>query len=122
MRGPWWGAGEHEPHVDVVAGLRANLADTDIVHAAGVAIDDDDDSGIKDAIALCDGADAVLLCLGESSTMSGEAASRAFPDLPGRQRALAEAAIERAHARGIPVVAILFSGRPLTIAWLAEKA
>jgi beta-glucosidase len=122
MRGPWWGAGEHGPHVDVLSGLRSNLPDTEIRHAPGVAINDDDDRGIKDAVALCDGADAVLLCLGESSTMSGEAASRAFPDPPGRQRALAEAAIERAHARGIPVVAILFSGRPLTIAWLAEKA
>lgn len=122
MRGPWWGAGEFGPHVDVVSGLRSNLPDTEIRHAPGVAINDADESGIKAAVALCDDADAVLLCLGESSTMSGEAASRACPDLPGRQRALAEAVIERAHALGKPVVAILFSGRPLTISWLAEQA
>lgn len=122
MRGPWWGAGEFGPHVDVLDALRRNLADAEIHHAAGVAINDADESGIAAAVALCDDADAVLLCLGEGSTMSGEAASRACPDLPGHQRALAEAVIERAHALGKPVIAILFSGRPLTISWLDEQA
>lgn len=54
--------------------------------------------------------------------MSGEAASRACPELPGEQRALAEAIFERTRANGVPVVVILFSGRPLIIPWLAEKA
>lgn len=122
MKGPWWGAGEREPAVSVLAGLRAALPDTDIRHAPGVAIDSADDSGIEAAVALCDGVDAVLLCLGERATMSGEAASRATPALPGRQQALAEAVVGRAHALGIPVVAILFSGRPLIVPWLAEHA
>ncbi len=122
MKGPWWGAGEHEPAVSVLAGLRAALPQTELRHAAGVGIDDADDSGIEAAVALCDGADAVLLCLGESATMSGEAASRATPALPGRQQALAETVMARAHARGIPVIVILFSGRPLVVPWLAEHA
>lgn len=122
MKGPWWGAGEHEPAVSVLDGLRAALPRTAIRHAPGVAIESDDDSGIAAAVALCDGADAVLLCLGERATMSGEAASRATPALPGRQQALAEAVTARAHALGIPVVAILFSGRPLVVPWLAEHA
>jgi beta-glucosidase len=122
MKGPWWGAGEHEPAVSVLAGLRAALPQTDIRHAPGVAIDSADDSGIAAAVALCDGADAVLLCLGERASMSGEAASRATPALPGRQQALAEAVMDRARSLGIPVVAILFSGRPLVIPWLSEHA
>jgi beta-glucosidase len=122
MKGPWWGAGEHEPAVSVLAGLRAALPQTDIRHAPGVAIEGGDDSGIEAATLLCDGADAVLLCLGERATMSGEAASRATPALPGRQQALAEAVTARAHALGIPVIAILFSGRPLVVPWLAEHA
>ncbi|EJL78553.1 beta-glucosidase-like glycosyl hydrolase [Variovorax sp. CF313] len=122
MKGPWWGAGEHEPAVSVLAGLRAALPQTDIRHAPGVAIESDDDSGIEAAVALCEGADAVLLCLGERATMSGEAASRATPALPGRQQALAEAVTARARALGIPVVAILFSGRPLVVPWLSEHA
>src|SRR5690606_6898283 len=68
------------------------------------------------------GARAVLLCLGERATMSGEAASRATPALPGRQQALAEAVTARAHALGIPVVAVLFSRRALVVPWLAEHA
>ncbi|VTU25866.1 Periplasmic beta-glucosidase precursor [Variovorax sp. PBL-H6] len=120
MKGPWWGAGEHEPAVSVLAGLRAALPQTDIRHASGVAIEDADDSGIEAATLLCDGADAVVLCLGERAPMSGEAASRATPALPGRQQALAEAVTARARTLGIPVIAILFSGRPLVVPWLSE--
>jgi beta-glucosidase len=54
--------------------------------------------------------------------MSGEAASRAFPELPGAQRALAESVLERARANGVPVVVVLFSGRPLIVPWLLERA
>jgi beta-glucosidase len=122
MRGPWWAAGEQGPHVGVLEGLRARFSGCEIRHAAGVGIDDPDDSGIAAAVSLCDGADAVVLCLGERSTMSGEAASRAVPELPGRQLALAQAAVARARTLGIPVIAILFSGRPLVIPWLAEHA
>jgi len=121
MKGPWWGAGEHEPATSVLAGLRAALPGAEIRHAAGVAIESDDESGIAAAVALCDGTDAVLLCLGERATMSGEAASRATPSLPGRQQALAEAVIARARELGVPVIAILFSGRPLVVPWLASN-
>ncbi len=122
MRGPWWAAGVAENHVSVLAGLRAGLPSVEIRHASGVAIDDDDQQGIAAAVGLCDNADAVILCLGEAAVMSGEAASRAYPGLPGQQQALADAAFERAHRLGIPVVVILFSGRPLIIPSLAEQA
>ena len=48
--------------------------------------------------------------------MSGEAASRASLDLPGRQQELLEAVA----ALGKPVVLVLINGRPLTIPWAAE--
>jgi beta-glucosidase len=54
--------------------------------------------------------------------MSGEAASRAHLDLPGRQRALCAAVIARAHEVGKRVVVVLFSGRPLVLPWLFETA
>ena len=121
MRGPWGAAGQPEDHVSVIAGLRAGLPGTEVVHAMGVSIDEPDTGGIEAAVALCDTADVLLLCLGERASMSGEAASRAYPELPGQQPALARAAIERARSRGIPVVAILFSGRPLIVPWLNEN-
>ncbi|HEY2805709.1 MAG TPA: glycoside hydrolase family 3 N-terminal domain-containing protein, partial [Gemmatimonadales bacterium] len=91
MRGCWWAAGVAEGQVSVLAGLRHGLPGTDIVHAQGVEIAAGDQSGIAAAVDLCDGADAILLCIGEAATMSGEAASRAHPEVPGHQRALAEA-------------------------------
>jgi beta-glucosidase len=122
MKGCWWGAGEKEPNVSVLAGLRVGLPQAELLYAPGVAINSDDRSGIAAALDLCDQADAILLCVGEAATMSGEAASRAYPELPGQQRALAEAVFERARHRKRPVITVLFSGRPLVIPWLAEQA
>jgi beta-glucosidase len=122
MRGPWWAAGTEDNNVNVVDGLRSALPAARIAHAPGVAIDDADRSGIPAALALCQDAEAIVLCLGEAAVMSGEAASRADPDLPGQQRQLAEAVAAVAHERRVPLVVILFSGRPLIVPWLAEQA
>ncbi len=122
MRGPWWGAADADGHVSVVAGLRAVLPPFQVVHAPGVAIESDDVSGIAAAVELCAAADAILLCLGEAAVMSGEAASRAHLGLPGSQRRFAEAVLERVHATSKPVIVVLFSGRPLVVPWLVERA
>ena len=60
----------------------------------------------------------MVLCLGEAASMSGEAASRANPCLPGAQNALAEAIFDL----GKPVVVLMSSGRPLMIGTIAAKA
>ena len=126
MRGPWWGAAAEGGQVTVLAGLRAALPGASIRHAVGVPIGDGDGDdatgGIAAALALCDTADAVVLCVGEAAAMSGEAASRADPGLPGRQRSLVEAVIARARARALSVIVVLFSGRPLIAPWLFEAA
>jgi beta-glucosidase len=122
MRGPWWCAAEPDAQISVLAGLRAALPQARILHAGGVDIAGSDASGIAAAAKLSEGAEAVVLCLGEAATMSGEAASRAHPALPGRQRELAEAVLDCAATRGIPVIAVLFCGRPLIVPWLAERA
>jgi beta-glucosidase len=122
MRGPWAAAGNDLALVSVLQGLKQGMPGTQILYASGVPIDKGDTSGIAAALEHCNGSDAILLCLGESATMSGEAASRAYPQLPGNQRALAEAVLERARSLKIPVITILFSGRPLIIPWLAEQS
>jgi beta-glucosidase len=123
MRGPWWGAASPEGHVTVVAGLKAALSDAQVSFEAGVDIEGADVAGgTTRALDLCAQADAVVLCLGEAATMSGEAASRAHPHLPGRQRKFAEAVFDRARALRKPVIVILFSGRPLIVPWLIERA
>lgn len=122
MRGSWWAAGVAENHVGVLEGLRAGFQHSEIRHAAGVGIDDPDTSGLPAALDLIEGSDVLVLCIGERATMSGEAASRAYPEVPAIQRQMAEAAIARARKVGIPVIVVLFSGRPLVIPWLAEQA
>ena len=123
MRGPWAAAGYEQPSVTVLAGLREALPNAKVAHAEGVTIAGADASGIAAAVDLLSGgADVVVLCLGEAAEMSGEAASRAYPELPGEQRALAEAVLERARASRIPVVVVLFCGRPLIVPWLVERA
>jgi beta-glucosidase len=122
MRGPWSAAAGPEGHVTVLEGLCAGLPGAEIHHAEGVAIESESASGFGPALELCDRADAIVLCLGEAAAMSGEAASRANLDLPGLQRPFAEAVLDRARTRGTPVIAILFSGRPLIVPWLAARA
>jgi beta-glucosidase len=122
MRGPWPAAADAHGQVSVVAGLVGALPGCQVLHAPGVSIAQDDTAGIPAALALCDGADAIVLCVGEAAAMSGEAASRAHLDLPGRQRELAEAVLARARAAAIPVIVVLFSGRPLIVPWLVERA
>src|SRR6185312_1041992 len=118
MRGPWGGAGRPEDCVGVLQGLTE--AGLDVRHAPGVAIEADDVSGIAAALGLCADADAIILCLGEALLMSGEAASRAYLGLPGRQQELADAVFEK--AAGKPVIVVLFSGRPLAVPELVSRA
>ncbi len=122
MRGPWSAAGVAENHVSVFSGLRAALPDTVMLYAAGVTLEGDDTDGIAGALAVCDQADSILLCLGEAAGMSGEAASRAHLGLPGMQDALASAVLARARELGKPCAVVLFSGRPLTVPQLVQES
>jgi beta-glucosidase len=122
MRGPWAAAGYEQPSVTVLAGLRAAFPNAEVAHADGVTIAGMETAGVAAAVEAASRADAIVLCLGEAAEMSGEAASRAFPELPGAQGALAEAVLERARADDVPVVVVLFCGRPLIVPWLLERA
>jgi beta-glucosidase len=122
MRGVWWGAAAPDGQVTVLEGLRSAFPQAEILHSAGVDIESADSSGIAGGVEQCAAADAIILCLGEAAVMSGEAASRAHLGLPGLQRRLAEAVFDRAQQSAIPVIVILFSGRPLVVPWLVQRA
>jgi len=70
---------------------------------------------LEKAVDAAKRADTAVLVLGERTSMSGEAASRASLTLPGNQQQLLEAVV----ATGKPVVLVLLNGRPLDIAWAA---
>jgi beta-glucosidase len=119
MRGCWAAAGRPEDCVSVLKGLKDALPGQTIGFAPGVEIAGTKESGIARALSVCDGADTILLCLGEAADMSGEAASRTDLGLPGKQAMLAEAVLAR--AKGKKVIAVLFSGRPLVVPELAAR-
>src|SRR5699024_8358549 len=68
---------------------------------------------IKEAVATVQQADVVVMSLGESQGMTGEAASKADIRIPESQRKLLKAVVET----GKPVVLVLSNGRPLQLTW-----
>lgn len=67
--------------------------------------------GIEAAMAAARAADVVLLAVGETANMSGEAQARSLIDVPKAQRELADAVA----AAGKPVVVLLRNGRALAL-------
>ena len=118
MIGAWAGASNEGDIITVRQSLaeRAQQLGTTLVYSRGTEIVSSSQAGFSDAVEAARAADVVILALGESSTMSGEAGSRAYLDLPGNQQQLLEAVV----AAGKPVVLLVFSGRPLVLDWAAQ--
>ncbi len=143
--GSWIGRGRAEDAVTPLQGIAAKLGQQPVLHARGIdmlsLVRAQEVSGatgaapaptgatgaaavgtetgpatIENAVQVAQQADVVVMVLGEPAGMSGEASSRAFLDLPGKQEQL----LEEVVATGKPVVLVLESGRPLDIRWAAE--
>jgi beta-glucosidase len=118
MQGAWGGA--HRAN-DAVT-LRQALTEITrknggaLYYAQGTEITGTSNAGFAEAAAAARQADVVIMALGESSSMSGEAGSRAHLNLPGNQQAL----LEEITALNKPAVLIVFSGRPLVLTWAAQ--
>ncbi|MFZ5880416.1 MAG: glycoside hydrolase family 3 N-terminal domain-containing protein, partial [Chloroflexota bacterium] len=136
--GSWMVFGHQPAAVTVLAGIRAKLPEAEVTYASGPEIRRDipswfesmmagqsskpaqtpaeSDAALQAAVETARAADQVIMVLGETDLMSGEAASRASLDLPGRQEELLQAVA----ALGKPVVLVLLNGRPLSVTWAAE--
>ena len=127
--GAWHGIGRSQDAVSVLDGLRRALPSATIGYAPGVPLDTAriygpvNTPGIAEAEQLARTADAVVLVLGETDQMSGEATSRTSVELPGAQLQLAQAVVRAARASNPnkPVIAVLMAGRPLAVQWLADS-
>lgn len=110
--GPWNVYGTDAEAVDLETGVRAVVRDAASVSVtAGSGVDDALPGGIDAAVAAARAADVVVLAIGESQRMSGEAQSRVDVVVPPAQVALAEAVA----ATGKPVVVLLRTGRALAL-------
>ncbi len=116
--GSWTGDGKNEDAVTLLAGLKAKVSTaTRITYAMGCDVNCESSEGFDEAVRAARESDVVIIAIGESAEMSGEAASRSSLDLPGRQLELLKAV----QAVGKPTVVVLMNGRPLTINWMAEN-
>lgn len=127
MLGPWWGRGDDNDVVTVFDGINeqspgatyaegCELSNTEVPHTDPEGCGSD--AGFAEAVAVANAADQVVLAVGETREMSGEANSRSTLDLPGRQEEL----IRAIKATGKPVAVVLFSGRPLALENIVEDA
>jgi beta-glucosidase len=136
--GSWSLGGKPDDTITVLAGVRAKVGGSMRVrYAKGVEIErgnasifdpqfssppptlitpDQKQRAFTEAIDTVKSSDVTVLVLGELQSMSGERASRATLNLPGKQEELLEAAV----ATGKPVVLVLLNGRPLEINWAAQ--
>lgn len=71
----------------------------------------------NEAVQIAKGADVIIAAVGESAEMSGEASSRTNIEIPETQKELVKALLKT----GKPVVLVLFTGRPLALAWEEEN-
>ncbi len=104
------------PRVGLTSALMQRVGKDHVTRFKGTGVLDANDADIAAAVAGAKKADVVILALGETEDMSGEAASRAYLGLPGRQQEL----LEKVIATGKPAVLLIFSGRPLTLPWAFE--
>ncbi|MBX3390446.1 MAG: beta-glucosidase BglX [Phycisphaeraceae bacterium] len=115
MLGEWACKGDKKDVVTLKHALADRLNDK-LIYAKGTEVLGSSDAGFEEAVNAAKRADVVIMAVGEHRRMSGEAASRTRLDLPGNQQALLKAVL----ATGKPVVLVVFSGRPLTLAWEDE--
>lgn len=112
MTGTWVGFADYNKPVSFFEGLKARFPHNDIKCEKGCDFFDPIEGGISKAVAAARGADVVLMTLGLPNAYSGEAASMANIDIPSAQKELFKAV----KATGKPIVILLVTGRPMTIA------
>jgi len=141
LLGTWCGKGDANDVVTVLEGIKKKVSsECKVSYVKGCDIKDDPSSGStatldaeraeaakksieeietarRKAVEIAKQSDVVILALGESEDMSGEAHSRASLDLPATAQIELVKAVQKT---GKPVVVILLAGRPLSISWLKE--
>jgi beta-glucosidase len=117
--GPWNVYGDDAQAIDLATGLRAAMRDpTRLSVTMGSDVEKPIAGGVAAARAAAEAADIVILAVGESQQMSGEAQSRTEIVLPEPQQRLAEAVA----VVGKPVVVVLKNGRGLALDGAALEA
>jgi beta-glucosidase len=133
--GNWSGAGDYTKAMSLWEALQSTENAANYSYAMGANVTDDttlikkmyiqefidkrsNQEMINEAIAVAKNAEIIVLALGESQGMSGEASSRSDIRIPENQRALMVEILKLNK----PVVLLLSSGRPLDLSWEDQYA
>ncbi|MEP1566466.1 MAG: beta-glucosidase BglX [Ekhidna sp.] len=129
--GNWRAAAKSNTAISLYEGIQTRLGNQmQISYAEGcklsigpnnffneVQIEQNDKSGFEEAIRVARTSDVVIMALGETAYMSGEARSRADIGLPGLQLDL----LKEIYKVNKNIVLVLMNGRPLSIPWEADN-
>jgi len=119
MKGGWAVPWDNDHLVSLYEGLQNKVGNTiKLSYAEGCGITDTSKAGFAEAVKTAAAADVVIVAVGESAYMTGEAKSRANIHLPGIQEEL----IKALKATGKPLVVLVMGGRPLIFNWTADNA
>jgi beta-glucosidase len=111
LLGSWTAKAEVKAVHTILESLRAANPEGRVLFTKGCDVASTNRSQFGQAFAAAQQSDAVVLVLGESAHMSGEANSRTSLNLPGVQTEL----LRELKKAGKPIVLILINGRPLTL-------
>ena len=111
--GPHAALVKYEDGVSILDGVRqrAERAGASLAFSPGCDVGCGSDAGFPAAVATAEAADVVVAVFGEPLDLTGEAASRAYLTLPGRQAEL----LGRLVATGKPVILVLVASRPVEL-------
>lgn len=115
--GAWSGSGNYNDCVSLLEGMKA-AGSGNIRFAKGCEIETPGQNGFSEAKTIAQQADILVIAIGETAAMSGEAACRTNLQIPGEQMALVKAM----KSLGKPIVVVLMNGRPLVIPELPDYA
>jgi beta-glucosidase len=119
LEGGWIVASDVSRVVSLLDGIKGKVSpNTELIVAKGCDAACTGTDGFAEAVAAANKAEAVVLVVGETWDMSGEAKSRSDIGLPGLQARLFDAVA----ATGKPVVVAIMAGRPLIFNNVADNA
>jgi beta-glucosidase len=114
LNGTWAFPGSTQLPVTILNGIKNKVSkNTKVSYAQGYDLYSDVTSKFDEAINVAKNADLVIVAVGESQGMSGEAHCRSNLNLPEPQEDL----LKELHKTGKPIIAILTNGRPISITW-----
>lgn len=118
MQGFWSITWEKDNLVSLYQGLKNKLGNkTELLYAKGCDVSDSSKIGFAEAVEVAKQADVIVMAVGETLDMSGEAKSKSNIHMPGVQEDL----IKAIQATGKPVVVLVMAGRPLIFNWTADN-